>query len=96
MLIVIPVDWTVIAVPPALPVFVPENVPPAPPVPWMSPEWFIVKVPPILAGTVVIPKTTLAPTVYILGTVEVQLPEAALLNRVCKLTLDALDAVTLT
>jgi len=51
MLIVTPVDWIVIAVPPAAP----DELPP---VPWTAPEWSMISVPAIEAGTVRWPKVT--------------------------------------
>jgi hypothetical protein len=62
----------------------------------MSPELSIIKVPAIDAGTVVIPRTTSEGITYLLTIVDIQLFGRALLNIVCKLTLDALDAVTVT
>jgi hypothetical protein len=62
----------------------------------MSPELSIIKVPPIDAGTVVIPRTTSEGIIYLLTTEDNQLFGWASVNIVCKLTLEALDAVTVT
>jgi hypothetical protein len=59
----------------------------------MLPELFIAKVPPILAGAVRIPIVVPLFIVYILGVADVQVPAATASNRVCKLALDAAEAV---
>ena len=78
------------AAPPA-----PEE-PADPAVPWMLPELFITKVPPILVGAVRIPIVVPELIVYTLAILSAQLPELALSNSVFKLALDAAEAVTAT
>jgi hypothetical protein len=86
MLIVMLADWIVIAVAPAPPFAVP-------PTPWIAPEWSMIKVPPILAGAVIIPIVVPELMVYRLAVLPVQLPEVWASNRVCRLALDAAEAV---